>query len=177
LLYFDKVVLLVLVERGDSVDVLHALDQLSDVIASNGLHRGALLNLAAMAHGSGVGLASDTGSVVGVFVILAFDLDVFVNIDASVHEILLGKHSLEDGLTISYVNSMEVLSLNLLFSHDQGPIEGAQLWDVEQDLQAEVLFVLNGVVAHLKFSQQRQLLDKSQLQNFGDAVEGDVAES
>jgi len=72
---------------------------------------------------------------------------------------------------------MEVLSLNLLFSHDQGPIEGAQLGDVEQDLQAEVLFVLNGVVAHLKFSQQRQLLDKSQLQNFGDAVEGDVAES
>jgi len=101
LLYFD--IVLLLVERGDSVDVLYALDQLSDVITSDRLDRGALLDLTAMAHRPGV--ANNTG-MLGVLIVFAFHLDVLVNIDASVHEILLRKHGLEDGLTVGYINSM-----------------------------------------------------------------------
>jgi len=58
---------------------------------------------------------------------------------------------------------MQVLGLSLLLGDDLDAIETAQLGDVEEDLAAVMLFVLDRVEAEVQLRQQVQPLDELQL--------------
>jgi len=71
---------------------------------------------------------------------------------------------------------MEVLSLDLLFGEDLYPVEGAELRDVVEHLEAVVLLVLHGVEAQVQLRQQHDVLYVHQLPHLIDIVEGEVEE-
>ena len=83
-----------------------------------------------------------------VFLTLLFD--VLIDVDASVDEILLRKHHGEDLLPVVDIGAMQVLRLDFLLCDDLNAIEHAQLRNVEEDLAAVVLFVLDGVEREVK---------------------------
>ena len=65
----------------------------------------------------------DLGCVLRFIMVLTLVLDLFVTVDTPVNKILLRKHSFEDSLTVLNINSMQVLSLDLLFSIDNCSIK------------------------------------------------------
>ena len=85
------------------------------------------------------------GNGVDRYLILAFFFHVFVDGNASIDKGLLRKHCLENLFTIVFVDSMKVLGLDFFLSDDLNAIKTAQLRNVEENLAAVVLFVLNGI--------------------------------
>jgi hypothetical protein len=93
-------------ELRNTINVLYALDEFSNVIASDRVHRGACTDIR-VRHNSRVSSSSSRRySVAGIFVVFALNFDVLEHINASVNKVFLGEHSFEDGLTVSYINSM-----------------------------------------------------------------------
>jgi hypothetical protein len=133
-------------KAGFAVDVLNALDKLTDVGASN-RHDGSTVVARLLP-----GVVYSRG-VVRILVVFAFDIDVLINADTSINKVLLRQHGLKNGLTVSDINSMQVLSLDLLLSHNFSSIKSSQLGDVEESLEAVVLLILDRVIAHLQFCE------------------------
>ena len=109
--------------------------------------------------------------LIGRDIVIALFLNIFVDGDASVDEILLGQHCLENLLAVVEVHTVQVLCLDFLFSKDFDAVEHAQLRDVVEHLVAIVLLVLNWVERKVKLSQQGQPLDILKLQHLDDVIE------
>jgi hypothetical protein len=65
---------------------------------------------------------------------------------------------------------MQVLCLDLILCCNGYTIQHSELWDVEQDLKSVELSVLNRVATQVKFSEQRQVLNISELPSFPNIV-------
>jgi hypothetical protein len=65
---------------------------------------------------------------------------------------------------------MQVLCLDLILCCNGHTIQHSELRDVEQDLKSVELSVLNRVATQVKFSEQRQVLNISELPSFPNIV-------
>lgn len=104
------------------------------------------------------------------FGVLRFDFEIFDHLHASVHELLFWQQRREYGLAVVIVHSVQVLSLHLLLGHDVNAVKHSQLRDVEKNLDAIVLLVLDLVEAHVKLRQRLEVLNVPELKNFLDSV-------
>lgn len=129
-----------------AVDVLDALNELTDVVASN-RHDGSTVVARLLP-----GVVYSRG-VVRILVVFAFDIDILIVCDTSINKVLLRQHGFKNSLTVSDINSMQVLSLDFLLSHDFCSIKSSQLGDVEESLEAIVLLILDRVVTQLQFCE------------------------
>lgn len=70
-------------------------------------------------------------------------------VHSAIDELLFWQQALEYELSITKVKTMEVLSLDFIFSCDSDSVEVSQLRDVEENLETVELAVLNGVAAQI----------------------------
>ena len=96
--------------------------------------------------------------------------------DSTVNELLFGKETLENNLTILLIKSMQVLSLYLFFGSNFSSIDDPELWHVEQALQSVVLAALDGIHAQINISQKWQVFDVLQLAYLGDVIQAEFEE-
>lgn len=70
-------------------------------------------------------------------------------VHSAINKLLFWQQALEYELSITKVKTMEVLSLDLIFSCDGNSVEVSQLRDVEENLETVELAVLDGVAAQI----------------------------
>jgi len=90
---------------------------------------------------------------------------------AAVNELLLRKQALEDELSISDIESVQVLGLDLVLCRDTHAVKLPQLRNVIEHLEAVVLAILHWVAAHVKLGDQSEIFNECKLANLADVVQ------
>lgn len=151
--------------------ILNAVEELANVHLSNGFvirRRDRLVG------------ARDQRFIDGVVradLVFRLLLDVLVNCDSPIHKRLLRQHDFENFLAIVEIDTVKVLSLDLLLCDDLYAVEHTQLGNVVEHLAAIVLFILYGVEAEVKLGEQLEALDVLELEHLDDVVEREVQEA
>lgn len=90
---------------------------------------------------------------------------------AAVNELLLRKQALEDELSISDIEAVQVLGLDLVLCRDAHAVKLPQLRNVKEHLETVVLAILHWVAAHVKLGDQSEILNECKLAYLADVVQ------